>query len=262
MFDWLEKEMQSVRTPHFFEVDGPASPELREAVELSDAPLPPSYRQFVLQFGNAKLYRYSSDYYVTIFAGPRGATDSKGESYVLVGRTWTSRAYFKESLLQEGRDSPVFERYYNSTRKTADGFEEWLHAKCRMARKRFKKGQWQAVVEGPAPFTEQEAAIARARKKFTWRVVGIASDGELEFEVHNASELRLPYLSVGIRYKNGEDFGGVSIPVSHVAPGQTVMVKLDCYKATHDPSTIEAFELPDAEPALRDLYWEFRECQS
>ena len=261
MLDWLQKQMQSVRTPHFFEIDGPASPELREAVELSGAPLPPSYRHFVLQFGNAKLFRYSSGYYVTIFAGPRGVTDSNGEPHVHFGRTWTSRAYFKESLLTAGKDSPVFEQYYNSTRKTADGFEEWLRAKCRAARKRFRKSQWQAVIDGPAPFTPQEEPIVLARKQFAWRVVGIASDGDLEFEVRNASDLILPYLSVGIRHKNGEEFGGVKIPVSHVAPGQTAIVRLDCYKRTHHPETIEAFELPDPEPALRDLYFEFRECQ-
>ena len=58
MFEWLDEEISQIKTPKFHLVDGPAPAELRQAVLSSEFPLPPSYREFVLRFGNAKLYRY------------------------------------------------------------------------------------------------------------------------------------------------------------------------------------------------------------
>ena len=122
MFEWLVDVISPIKTRKFFLVDGPASAELREAVAACDFPVPPSYKEFVLQFGNSKLYRYSSGYYITIFASPRNSSTKDGEQYLHFGGTWTSNAFFKESLLTQGQDSPVFESYQNSFRKTADVF--------------------------------------------------------------------------------------------------------------------------------------------
>ena len=111
MFGWLVDEMARIKTRKFHLVDGPASDELRQAVEASDFPLPPSYKEFVLRFGNARLYRYSTNYYVTVFAGPREVDSYKGEAFIQFGRTWTSSAYFKESLLVPAGETAVFELY-------------------------------------------------------------------------------------------------------------------------------------------------------
>src|SRR5436190_762700 len=173
MFEWLIEEMARFKTRKFFLVDGPASVELRQAVESSTLPLPPSYKEFVLRFGNAKLYRRDSYYYVTVFAGPNMADSSAGEPFIQFGRTWTSLAYFKDSLLVEGGESPVFEwRHEQGVQQTADGFLDWLKAKCRSARKRYKKNEWEAIEHGPPPFTEQELAIVEARRRFRWRAAG------------------------------------------------------------------------------------------
>jgi hypothetical protein len=263
MFEWLEEEIKSVGTPHFFEVEGPAPPDLRRAVESSDFPLPLSYKTFVLRFGNMKLYRYGSNYYVTVFAGPREATNSKGEEFVQFGRTWTSLAYFKESMLADGKECPVFEWYHDSLQKTADGFEEWLIKKCQAARNRFKRKEWEAILKGPAPFTEHEKVIVDARKHFRWRLMGVAANEDLQFEVHNGSNLILPYLSIGIRGKlrlpgHGPLIGGAWLPVSSILPGETHLIEKDCYKNLVDPHDVEAFDKPDPEPSLRDQYWEFK----
>src|SRR5262249_10736646 len=131
MFEWLIDEMARVQTQKFYLVDGPASPELHAAVAKSDFPLPPSYREFVLRFGNSKLYRRDSYYYVTVFAGPRELEADDGERLIQFGRTWTSLAYFKESLLVAGSESPVFEwQHEQCIRQTADGFEKWLELTC------------------------------------------------------------------------------------------------------------------------------------
>jgi hypothetical protein len=263
MFEWLEQEFKSVKTPHFFEVDGPAPAELRRVVEESPIALPPSYKEFVIRFGNVKLYRYSSRYKVEVYAAPRQADSEIGESLLNFGRTDLGPAYFKEALLVPGGESPVFE--WNGPelgwRRSAEGFEEWMIKKCQAARKRFKKKEWDAILEGPAPFTEQEKAIVEARKHFIWRAVGVADNGDLQFEVHNGSRLILPYLTIGIRHKDGEAFGGVKLPVLNIRPGHTATIEVDCYKKTHDPHKVEAFQEPDPEPALRDLYWEFKGLQ-
>ena len=268
MFEWLVDEMAKIKTRKFHLVDGPASPEFRKAVKSSAIFVPPSYRAFVLQFGNAKLYRrltsYNSSYLIEVYAAPREAFSKEGEPLFQFGRTETSLAYFKESLLVEGGESPVFEwRHEQGVRQTADGFLDWLHAKCRWARKQYKKKEWEAIEHGPPPFTEEELAVVEARKHFQWRVVGIAPNGDLRFEIHNGSHMILPYFSVGIRGKlrppkDGLLNGGGRLPVSLIRPGETKIIEYDCYKQFVAPEGAEVFDLPDPGPEDRLEYWEFK----
>lgn len=199
MFEWLDEELARIHTPKFHLLHGPASPELRRAVGSWSWPLPPSYRHFVLRHGNARLYRRSSYWLVEVYAGPREAEDDRGERLVHFGRTHISLAYSRETLL-DGGESPVFEWYHQAgIRRTADGFEGWLLARCTAARRRFRKSEWEAIEAGPPPFSEHKWEIVEARRRFRWRVVGVADNGDLRFEVHNGSDMVLPSLSVGIR---------------------------------------------------------------
>jgi hypothetical protein len=264
MFEWLDKEMKQITTPKFHLVDGPASAELRRAVETCDFPLPPSYREFVLRFGNAKLYRRGSNWLVQVYAGPREAANDQLEALIHFGRTETSLAYFKESLLTAGKESPVFEwRHEQGIQQTADSFGDWLKSECDSARKRFKKREWEAIKKGPHPFTDHERAIVEARRLFRWRVVGMSENEDLRFEIHNGSTMTLQYLSVGIRGKlrppkYGPLNGGAFLPVASIRPGETKVIEFDCYKKFIAPETTEAFALPDPGPEDRDQYWEFR----
>ena len=264
MFEWLNEEMSQIRTPKFHLVDGTASAELRHGVESCGFPLPPSYREFVLRFGNAKLYRRGSNWLVQVYAGPREAENDQAESLIHFGRTENSLAYFKESLLTAGKESRVFEwRHEQGVRQTADNFEDWLKAKCNSARKRYKKKEWEAIEKGPSPFNDYEQAIVEARKQFRWRVVGVAANEDLRFEIHNGSAMKLPYLSVGVRGKlrppkNGPLNGGAFLPVGSIGPGETKVVEFDCYKKFIAPDDTEAFALPDPGPEDREQYWEFK----
>jgi hypothetical protein len=267
MFEWLEEELDRIMTPKFHVVDGPASAELRQAVERSDFPFPPSYREFVLRFGNSKFYRYSTNYYITIFAGPKEAATPNSERYLQIGRTWISNAFFKESLLRPCQESPVFESFSDGIRQTGESFNEWLKSKSAVARKRFSKKQWDAIEKGPAPFTDDERAIVDARKLFRWRIVGIAPNEDLRFEIHNGSTMTLPYLSVGVRGKlrspkTGPLNGGGYLPVSSIRPGETKLVEYDCYKRYIAPEDTEVFELLDPGPEDREQYWEFRSLRA
>jgi hypothetical protein len=264
MFESLMDEMSQIKTRKFHLVDGPASPELRAAVEASGWRLPPPYEKFVLRFGNAKLYRRSSSWLVEVYAGPREAVSAEGELLVHFGRTQTSLAYFKESLLVEGSESPVFEwRHGQGLRQTADGFLDWFTSKCRWARKQYSKKEWEAIESGPTPLTQRELAVVEARKHFRWRVVGIAANGDLQFEIHNGSNSVLPSISLGFRGrlrppKSGPLNGGIHLPVSSIAPGATKIVEFDCYKQFVAPEDAEVFDLPDPGPEDREQYWELQ----
>jgi hypothetical protein len=111
----------------------------------------------------------------------------------------------------------------------------------------------------------EELAILEARKHFRWRVVGVASNEDLQFEIHNGSTITLPYLSVGIRGTlrpqnrgPGPLHGGLFLAVSSILPGETKIVEYDCYKKYVIPETTEVFEVPEPGPEDRNQYWEFR----
>jgi hypothetical protein len=69
-FEWLEKEISEVKTRRFFDFDGPASSDLTRAIESSSLLVPDSYKAFVLQFGNAKLYKQKVGYALGVRAAP------------------------------------------------------------------------------------------------------------------------------------------------------------------------------------------------
>ncbi len=260
MFEWLDHELAEIRTRRFHVVDGPASAALREAVQTSALPAPPSYVAFVLRFGNAKLYRMSGLdlYWLRVFAAPRPVNSRDGTGLLAVGGYDESTAYLKEGLLEPGAESPVFESTEVGIRKKADSFEEWLTARAARARRRYNRKEWAVVLQGPPQFTEEELGVVEARRRFAWRLVGVTPHGEVLYEVTNASDRRLPYLSIGIRGKSGGLQGGVWLPVGHIGPGQTAVVAKDTYRDLLDPSEVEAFPLPEPIPEERARYWEFR----
>ncbi len=260
MFEWLEKEIQFINTPKFHLIEGTLSPEKKKMVETSDLAVPPSYKEFVMKFGNIKLYRQGTIYLIQVFSVPIDTETGQGESLLNFGRTDRGLSYFKTSLLVEDAESPVFEWTGREAglRQTANGFKEWLKKKCNSAKRQFSKKRWSEIVAGPKPFTLWEEAIVEARKRFHWRIIGIAEGGDLQFEVHNGSDMALPYLSIGIRGKQGRVQGGIWLSISHIAPGETEIVEKGCYKKLLAPEDVEAFQLPDPEPEDREKYWEFQ----
>jgi hypothetical protein len=164
MFDWLDQEIKTIKTRRFHVVDGPADPVLRAAVESSEAPIPASYKEFVLRFGNATLYRKLSYYLIGVLASPRVETHKKrGELYYRIGHYDGSDAWFKASDLSGGNEAPVYQSGGGQIRRVADAFEPWLQRKCKAARATFKKQEWANILAGPAPFTPQESKIVEAR---------------------------------------------------------------------------------------------------
>jgi hypothetical protein len=266
MYEWLEQEIAEIQTRKFHRVDGPADAKLRRAVKHTKQPAPAAYKDFVLKFGNSELYRYDElDLYrVTVYASLREAQTKDGETLFLVGKNDMHRSYFKQELLKGEKESPVFEWIEPSgyLRRAADGFEVWLEQCCRRARKRYSKQRWAEIVRGPEPLTPFELQIVEARRRYRWRATGVAKNGNVQFEVHNGSKMRLPYLSIGIDDEDGVlGGGGVFLPVGKIMPGETKTIAVDCYKDTVPPERIKAFALPDPGPEDREFYWEFRAAE-
>lgn len=259
MYEWLERELREIRWRRFHLVDGHASDELRVAIEDRQMPLSPSYKQFALRFGNAKLYQLLGMGYwrIGIFAAPREVESKKtGESLLWVGMYGEVNVYFRADDLVAGHESPVYQGGRNGFRRVGDAFDSWLQLCADRTREKFKKPEWEKILRGPDPFTQEERSIVEARRLFRWRVVGFSESGNVRFEVTNGSRIRLPYLSVGIRAKDGSLDGGMWLPVATIAPGQTAIVEKDAYQDLLEPSNVEVYSKPD--PEERERYWEFR----
>ena len=107
MFEWLEQEKSAIKTPRFHLVDGPAKGKLRRAILQSDFPLPQSYKEFVLKFGNAKLYHKVRYYVIEVFAGPREATLEDGTCIYHLGAHDGASVYVKSGF--DSAEMPIFE---------------------------------------------------------------------------------------------------------------------------------------------------------
>ena len=253
-YGWLREELAAIKTRDFHVVEGPTGEALRT---MNNPKLPQSYREFVRDFGKAKFYKQKGGYSIGVLATPVEGADADGSPLLSVGHYGSARAYLRQSDLQEGREAPIYEWGQGGLRKVADSFEEWLTARSAAARKRFNRRQWERVLEGPEPFTEDEEARVEARRHFKWRVLGITDSGSIRFEVQNESNRVLPYLSIGIR--SGSNFeGAIFLPVWHVPPGTTSVIEKDVYKKQISAEDVEAFELRDPLPEDREDYWEFR----
>lgn len=255
MFEWLENEISQVRTPQFHMVDGPANANLRKAVIESNLPLPPSFKEFVLKFGNAKLYRNAPNgsYRIGVFAGPRDAILNDETHVFHLGFHDGAKIYVKPvSYLAE---LPIFE-FEEEEEKVADNFEEWLIVSCASARKSYGNEKWAEIMRGPEPFTVEEQELIEARRRILWRVLGIDAARNRIFEVTNTGIRALPVLTVGIRSKDGRLNGAVLLKIGHIGPGQTAILHIDCYKDLMPPAEIEAFSLPDPQPEDRERYEE------
>jgi hypothetical protein len=258
-FEWLEKEISEVRTRRFFDFDGLASNDLRRAIESSSLLVPDSYKAFVLQFGNAKLYQQRVGYALGVRAAPVEAISKKtGELLLIFGHYQRRHAYFKADLLKDGQECPVFESHGRGLREVADGFLAWLKMRSIVARKAISVRRWAQIVQGPSPFTARETAIVEARRAYSWRLVGIDDNGDRLFEVHNGARIALPFYSIGIRDKRGGFIGRSFLQVSNIKPGATAVIKHGCYKKYIDQANLDAHALPDPEPEDRDSYWEFK----
>lgn len=256
MFDWLKLEIAQIKTPKFHVVDGPADVKLEGAVTRSNLPVPQSYSEFVLEFGNAKLYRQSWDgYTICVFGGPREAALKDGTKVYYLGFNDTARVYVKAS--NDKSSNPVFE-FDDGEERMAGDFAEWLFESCKFARRHYRK-EWDEIVCGPKPFTAEELKMLATRQKIKWQVKGIDDQRNLIFEVKNRGSCALSFLTVGLRSHDRTLNGAVRLDTGGIAPGQTGILHVDCYRKFRPPQEMEAFPLPEPGPEDRKYYYEFQQ---
>jgi hypothetical protein len=119
-----------------------------------------------------------------------------------------------------------------------------------------------SIVKRSRPFSKKEQQIVAARRQFKWRHVGFAVNGDALFEICNESDMRLPYLSIGVQGRGGSKLiGGVWLDVSGIDPGNVGTVQKDCYKDKLLPEEVEFFAKEDPVPETKDRYWEFERLQ-
>lgn len=263
MFEWLEQEISSIKTPKFHLVEGPVDAKLREAIAQSPPVVPESYKEFVLKFGNSRLYRIARNdsYRIGVFAGPRKAVLADGTILQHLGFHDGANVYVKPSVAHSSKQ-PIFEFEDGYEERVAEDFEEWLATSCAHARKRYSASEWAAIVRGPEPFSAEEKKIIEARRLIRWNVLRIDPDGHHVFEISNGSQIVLPVLTLGVRSKDRRLNGGVYLKIGHVGPGQSSIVVAGCYKGLVAPSEIEIFSLPDPQPEDREFYMELRRRSS
>jgi hypothetical protein len=254
-FDWLEREVDQIKTPKFHIFDSRSTSEEGHAIQNL---APPSYRAFLGRFGGASLYRIRDAYRVRVKPFLEPGKSLRGETLWCFGYFESSRAYFKESLLRTGRESPVFE-WGLRLQKVAPDFSTWLRVRCSIVRKSIGKKRWIQVLNGPAPFSECDRRIVSARKLFRWKLVGVGESGDHRIEIFNGSRIVLPFFSLGVRKKGGLGLqGGVWLRVRDIKPGERRIIEQDCYKDMLTPDEVEIYDLPDPAPEDRENYWEFK----
>ena len=257
MFEWLEQELSAINTSRFHSVDGSADIEMRKALMQHGLTLPASYKEFVLKFGNARLYRRleSNAYRIGIFAQPQEHVLGDGTHVYQVGFHEGARVYIAAVTGSTG--ATIWEIQPDSKERVGEDFEEWLAASCALARKEYGAEKWAEILCGPEPFTPEEEEIVEARRRIRWRVLGIDTEGNHVFEVINTSNRGLPVLTVGVRSRDRRLNGAILLDIGSVGPGQTATLHAGCYKDLKLSGEIETFELPDPQPEDRDFYGEF-----
>jgi len=258
MYEWLKEQIAEVNTPKFFVVDGPPDASLRAAIEQEQMGLPHSYKAFVLEFGNAKLYRQHAGYGLGVKGAPVEAQTREGEALFRIGSFHERNAFFRRADVGRGAEAPVLESGPGGLVEVSPSFEEWLRQRADSLRGSIGKRAWAQLVAVPAPFSSEELAIVEARRAYEWRMVGVAPNGDIQIEVTNNSTTSLPFLSIGVRDSGGTFSGGLWIGVRDLRPGQTAIYERDCYKKHLSRDEVVLFPLPDPGPEDRDSYWEFR----
>lgn len=259
MYEWLESEILAIKTPRFHVVDGPADDALRESIALSGAPVPVTYMEFVLKFGNAKLYRdlRRGSYRIAVFGAPRLRILDDGSRIYHLGIDDGASVYVKDG--GELTSIPIYQWECGSEDKVADDFGEWIKQSCSMARRIFSKEAWAKIVRGPDPFSPRELKVIEARRQISWQVLGIDPEGKHIVTVANSGSQTLPLLTVGVRSLDRRLNGALQLNTREVGPGQTAVLHVSCYQGLLPPDQLELFSLPDPKPEDRMQYIELAE---
>jgi hypothetical protein len=224
---------------------------------------PPSYRRFMDEVGGARLFRDGRGYRVEVYSSPRGLLHEEMGPMWWVGRCEATRVCFADRDVRDAFEAKVWQwNFAKRWIRLEITFDEWIRSACSKVRLAIRKREWESIQRGPEPFNAKEHAIASARRKYTWTVVGVDENDCVLIRVTNGSPMSLPYISLNVsgemRGKNDVLDGGVVVPTANIQPGASAVVAVDCYREVVDPWTVLLTDIPDLGPEDRNILWEFR----
>lgn len=256
-YQWLRQELDEIKVPDFHVVEGVSLLKLAKETKDLRPLLPEDYLYFVDNFGKVKLYKTVGGYSLGVLDVPVAVNSSDGKKMLKFGYYEESDVYF--SLNDQAHVSPhVYVWKDSKFCKISDSFSDWLEEKSYIIRKRIGLEIWNKMLVKAASFTKEESDIVEALKKIQWSVIGVSKEDEFLFNIFNNSTMVLPFLSLGVRSKDGMLNGGLWLPISHINPGQRSVVKRGCYQNLINPRDLEIYALPIPQPYQREEYWEFR----
>lgn len=264
-YAWLSAEIASIRTRGFHVLlpDMHIDFQIENGSKFSIS----GYSEFLREFGWAQLYRYPADGsngpLVSVYPLRESRIQNlSGKNLIEFGYKSNTSALFDLDKLHDQGESPVFSVRGKNAYLEFDSFAEWLRSSCEWARHRFSKKKWEIIKNGPESFSEKERLVVEARKRFKWRHVGFANNGDAIFEVRNESDVNLPYLSIGVQgVDQSRLIGGVWLDVSKINPGEVGLVVHECYKEILSPEEVEFFDKLNPIPETKERYWEFKDLK-
>jgi hypothetical protein len=249
MYEWFADELRRIRWPGFHRLA--PCPNL----DALDPRLPPSYVAFIHEFGAGNLYLRDGYYQMGVKCPPEPIQTSEGECFV-VGYTESIDVVFIASELAIGIEARLYDLIDGVPEEVAFDFASWLEISANDVREEYSKEEWLQLERGPTPFDESELAIVKARRAFTSELLGAGrGPHDLRVRIRNGSDRVLPWLTVGVRHREGVVQGGVPIDVSSIRPGEEKLVDVPGY-LTLEPEDAVLIDLPEPTPATRNEYSE------
>ncbi len=262
MFTWLSHEIKSIKTRRFHLTNLPSPYEPEKNIDKGL--LPPSYLNFIREFGYSKLYRNGSDYIIQIFDKPYIELELDGSVYVRFGTSaYFTKACFRLDQLTAGNESSVFElEFWEGEYEVVQAyinFDDWLVTLSNEIKDNMTEDEWIQTQNGPPPFSQNEQEIVEGRKKFAYTLLGFKQSGDAKILIKNNSNISLPYLSVGVEWIGTKlPVHTIWLPIHGLKPGDNRIITHDIYKNFFPQEAVKLVDLPDPDPEDKDIYWEFK----
>lgn len=252
-FAWLDAILPTLKNRARFKLRQPVD---WEAVSSLRTVRPqgsdPTYVEFLKRFGECHFVRELNWYKLGVRSPLRLRDDELGVGFI-VGNSEEGDIGFWESSSSDGRF--CFRSVKGGCLCPVD-FTSWFRSEFEKIQSSYSKAAWEELVRPAMPFSKSEMRIVKARSLFRWKQIEEGLDDRLAFNVENLSDLYLPYLTVGIKWRDGS-VGKVWLDVSHVSPGTICRVE-KLLKSGRSAVGAKAFEVEDPEPGIQDRYWEFK----
>jgi hypothetical protein len=142
-------------------------------------------------------------------------------------------------------------------RETGMSFESWLKSRFERERKKIKKREWEEILAGPDPFSEEEERIVGARTLFNVKLSGSDEKNNVVLEIYNGSELTLKYLTVFLKGSYPRELESkCPVYVGDIAPGHVKCVPVNFYKDMVDAAFVVITEGYQPGPEDRYIFFE------